>query len=176
MAPSLWFSSHVITSVFLCIWAKIVRSKVYYASNQSTSTYSALRAAKLCCEDSLAHENEGSVKANSAQLCHLIQHTSNHLYFTIMRGTWQISVASTVLHSPPVLCLVISPSRTAQRIYPGADTWAPSSHSWPRARVPSTPPTGFPPVTCKCKRVEWDRDWEWEWQDQTPTPLSPSRH
>ena len=51
------------------------------------------------------------------------------------RSLW----ASTVLHCPPILCLVISPCGRVQRIHPGVGTWVPSSHSWPRARVPSAP-------------------------------------
>lgn len=47
------------------------------------------------------------------------------------RSLW----APTVLHSPPVLCLVISPCGTVQRIHPGVGTWVPSS--WPWAEVPS---------------------------------------
>lgn len=51
------------------------------------------------------------------------------------RSLW----APTVLHSPPVLCLVISPCGTVQRIHPGVGTWVPSS--WPWAEVPSYSPT-----------------------------------
>lgn len=53
-----------------------------------------------------------------------------------VRSLW----ASTVLHYPLVLCLVIIPSGSVQRIHPGVGTWVLSSHSWLWSKMPSTPP------------------------------------
>lgn len=68
------------------------------------------------------------------------------------RSLW----ASTVLHRLPILCLVISPCGSVQRIHPWVGTWAPSCHSWPWAKMPSTPPlmpfSSFLPVKAKS---EW---------------------
>lgn len=119
---------------------------------------SALRTAKLCCEDSLAHENEGSVKANSGQLSRLIQHTSDHLYFTIKKGTWKD------------LCGFYCPPRSSCSLSGHQSLWD-SPEDLSRCGPPGPilsflamgqgalnyPPSGLPPVTCKCKRVEWDR-------------------
>lgn len=59
-----------------------------------------------------------------------------------------VSVGIYVLHSAAVLCLVISPCGTVQRIHAGECIDVPSSHYWPPAKVPSTPPLwSLSPVT-----------------------------
>lgn len=119
---------------------------------------SALRAAKPCCEDSLAHENEGSVKANSGQLSPLIQHTSDRLYFTIMKGTWKDLCG---FYCPPRSSSCWSSVPLGQP-RGSIQVQTPGSHPLIPGHGPGCPqlpplPSGLPPVTCKCKRVEWDR-------------------
>lgn len=62
----------------------------------------------------------------------------------------RVSVGICALHSPAVLCLVISLCGTVQRIHAGEGIGVPSSHSWPPAKVPSNPPlmsvSSYPPV------------------------------
>lgn len=74
---------------------------------------------------------------------------SNHYEVTIVAGilgdselsrSLHVSVGIYVLHSAAVLCLVIRPCGTVQRIHAGECIDVPSSHHWPPAKVPSTPP------------------------------------